>query len=108
MSNIQVEIYRTSDGKVPFVEWLHNLKDAKAAAQVRARLNRIRNGNLGDFKSVGDGVYEIRIDIGPGYRVYCGRWGNALVVVLCAGTKKTQAKDIQLAKQYWEDWKGRQ
>jgi putative addiction module killer protein len=108
MANIDIIIYETREGKQPFSEWLAGLKDKKAAAQVLSRLARIREGNFGDFKSVGGGVSEIRIDVGPGYRVYCGRWGQTVVVVLCGSSKKTQSKDIKLAMEYWEDWKGQQ
>jgi putative addiction module killer protein len=66
-------VYKTSDGKSPFLDWLNGLKDIKARAAIRARLDRVRLGNLGDSKSVGNGVYELRIAFGPGYRVYFGQ-----------------------------------
>jgi len=71
---------------------------------VRARLNRIRLGNFGDCKSVGGGVGELRIDFGPGYRVYYGRDGALVVVLLCGGTKGTQARDVLRAKGYWRKY----
>ena len=83
------------------------MKDAKTRARIRVRINRIRLGNFGDCKSVGSGVSEFRIDYGPGYRVYFGRVGEKLVLLLCGGTKKNQEKDIKLAKGYWYDYKKR-
>ncbi len=73
-------------------------------AIVRARLNRIRLGNFGDCKSVGGGVEELRIDFGPGYRVYYGREGSLVVVLLCGGDKRTQARDILTAQKYWKEY----
>lgn len=70
-----------------------------------ARLARVRQGNLGDCKSVGEGVSELRVDYGPGYRVYFGQKGRTLVVLLCGGDKRTQDRDIPLAKQYWREFK---
>ena len=99
--------YLAPDGKCPFRNWLRSLKDAKARARIRARINRIRLGNFGDCKSVGSGVSEFRIDYGPGYRVYFGRVGEKIVLLLCGGTKRNQEKDIKLAKEYWYDFKKR-
>lgn len=73
-------------------------------AIVRARLNRIRLGNFGDCKSVGNGVEELRIDFGPGYRIYFGRQGLLAVILLCGGDKKTQARDIATAQKYWKEY----
>lgn len=81
------------------------LKDSKARAIVRARLNRIELGNFGDCKSVGDGVFEFRISYGPGYRVYFGRVGEIIVVLLCGGDKGTQKHDIVNAKNFWKEYK---
>ena len=71
---------------------------------VRARLNRIRLGNFGDCKSIGGGVEELRIDFGPGYRIYYGREESLVVILLCGGDKKTQARDILRARQYWKEY----
>lgn len=98
-------IYEKSNGKSPFSEWLLNLKDIKARAVIRARLNRIQLGNFGDCKSVGDGVFELRIAFGPGYRVYFGRDGEQIVVLLCGGDKRSQTKDISQAKTFWKEYK---
>ncbi|MEO7299152.1 MAG: type II toxin-antitoxin system RelE/ParE family toxin [Verrucomicrobiota bacterium] len=90
---------------MPFEDWLDDLKDKKAVARVLARLARVRQGNLGDCKSVGEGVSELRVDYGPSYRVYFGQKGRTLVVLLCGGDKRTQDRDIRLAKQYWHEFK---
>ena len=99
--------YRTRDGRVPFDEWLNELHDQIAVARILARLARVRLGNLGDCKSVGEGVSELRVDVGPGYRVYFGQDGPVMVVLLCGGVKKTQVRDIRPARQYWHDFKER-
>ena len=73
-------------------------------AVIDARLARVRRGNFGDAKSVGDGVHELRIDFGPGYRVYFGREGSRIVILLCGGAKKSQQRDIATAKRYWKEY----
>lgn len=99
--------YVTDDGNNVFRTWIRKLKDNTARARIRVRLNRIRLGNFGDCKPVGEGVSEIRIDYGPGYRVYFGRSGFAVVILLCGGTKKKQSEDIKLAQKYWADYQRR-
>ncbi|OGQ36138.1 MAG: addiction module killer protein [Deltaproteobacteria bacterium RIFCSPHIGHO2_12_FULL_43_9] len=96
--------YLTSDGENPFNEWLRGLKDISARAIIRKRLNRVRKGNFGNAESVGDGIFELKIYYGPGYRVYYGLDGNTVVVLLCGGDKGSQRKDIQKAKEYWKDY----
>lgn len=98
-------IFETPEGKCPFSDWLTALKDIKARAIVRARLERVRLGNLGHCKSIKDGVFELKIDFGPGYRVYFGQDGSTLVVLLCGGDKRTQKKDIARAKLLWMEYK---
>ena len=104
---IELRQYQTADGRLPFVEWLAELRDRRANQSIAARLVRMQAGNRGDWKTVGAGVFELRIDSGPGYRVYCGQDGATLVLLLCAGDKRTQAKDIQRANDYWNDYKTR-
>ncbi len=106
MNDTPIEIleYLTQDGQNPFREWLEGLRDRQARAKIRVRLNRIRLGNFGDCKSVGRGVSELRIPYGPGYRVYLGRKGNTVVILLHGGVKKTQSADIDLARAYWRDY----
>lgn len=81
-----------------FDRWLRGLKDRRAVARINARLRRVSAGNLGDFEPVGDGVSELRIFYGPGYRLYFFRQGRAIIVLLCGGDKSTQARDIEQAK----------
>ncbi len=98
---ISLEVYITDQGRKPFTEWLNRIEDIKTRAIIRARLNRIRLGNFGDCHSVGDGVLEFRIDYGPGYRIYFGRVGLQVILLLCAGQKRTQRNDIERAKRHW-------
>jgi putative addiction module killer protein len=100
-----IVIYEQKRGKSIFLDWLLHLKDVKARAVIRARINRLELGNFGDCKSVGTGVLELRVSFGPGYRIYFGRDGNTLVVLLCGGDKGSQAKDIQKAKLLWKEYK---
>lgn len=106
MNETEIELleYLTTSGRNPFREWLEGLRDRQARAKIRVRLNRIRLGNFGDCKGVGGGVSELRIPYGPGYRVYFGRKGNLVVILLNGGHKKTQSKDIALAQEYWDDY----
>lgn len=104
---IQVLEYTLEDGRIPFREWLEGLKDREARARIRVRINRIRLGNFGDTKSVGGGVSELRISHGPGYRVYFGRTGTTVVILLHGGDKTSQARDVKLARQQWADFQRR-
>ena len=103
MNSTKIEIleYLTENGRNPFRKWLEGLRDRQARARIRVRLNRIRLGNFGDCKSVGRGVNELRISYGPGYRVYFGRQGKMIVILLFGGHNKTQSRDIALAQEYW-------
>ncbi len=106
MDDTQIEIleYLTENGRNPFRKWLEGLRDRQARAKIRVRLNRIRLGNFGDCKGVGSGVSELRVPHGPGYRVYFGRKGITVVILLYGGNKKTQSKDIALAQEYWDNY----
>ncbi|HEX5008744.1 MAG TPA: type II toxin-antitoxin system RelE/ParE family toxin [Hyphomonadaceae bacterium] len=88
-----------------FEEWLDDLRDQRAKAKVKARIRRLSLGNPGDVKPVGEGISEMRISYGPGYRVYFLQHGMTLVVLLCGGDKSTQAKDIENAKELARIWK---
>lgn len=101
MTIIEVRHYVTLDGHDPVAEWLSGLRDRRAVAAVLLRIGRLERGLFGDCKSVGDGVSELRIDVGPGYRVYFGRHGSKLVLLLCGGDKRGQHGDITRAKRYW-------
>ena len=104
---IKVRRYQRVDGAVLLTDWLADLRDARARAKLEIRFRRVSLGIFGDIKPVGEGVLELREDIGPGYRVYIGRHGAALVILLCGGDKRSQDADIQRAKEYWLDWKRR-
>lgn len=99
--------YVTPVGKKPIEDWLQSLRDQKTRARIRTRLNRLRLGNTGDSKSVGDGIHELRIHLGPGYRVYYADVEGFIVILLCGGDKSTQSRDIQRAKQYWRELRSR-
>jgi putative addiction module killer protein len=104
----QVKVYQTHAGKKPFDSWLNSLKDKKIQVAIDLRLERVRLGNLGQNRSLGNGVYELKIDLGPGFRIYYGKIGLQVILLLCAGDKKTQQKDIDLAKKYFQDFKVRE
>lgn len=104
---VELRYYQTTDRKQPFVEWLQGLADRQARARIQARLARVAAGNFGDVGPVGEGVLELRIDSGPGYRVYFARVGNVIVLLLCGGDKRTQQRDIKRAKDHFEDYKRR-
>jgi putative addiction module killer protein len=87
-----------------FKKWRKGLKDARAETVIAVRLARLVNGLSGDVKPVGEGIGELRIHYGPGYRVYFKRSGNAIIVLLCGGDKSSQDKDIALAKKLAESW----
>jgi len=96
--------YETADGKVPVRDWLDGIEGSPAYFEIVRRLDRVELGNFGDHGPVGDGVSELRIDFGPGYRVYYGRDGLDFVILLVGGSKKGQQGDIEAAKEYWRDY----
>jgi len=100
-----VETYERPDGSCPFDDWMDSMRDQRARAKIRARLARVRLGNFGNCEPVGNGVLELKIDYGPGYRVYFGQVGAKLVILLCGGDKSSQGEDIRRAIEYWEDYK---
>lgn len=98
----EVEIYSDKKGRSQFIDWLANIATADER-RLRKRILRIESGNLGDYKSLGEGVYELRFFFGPGYRVYFGFMGNTVVLLISGGSKSSQTKDIQLAKLIWKE-----
>jgi putative addiction module killer protein len=98
--------YQTDDGRSPFNVWFWRL-DARAAARVTRVMNKLEDGLRPDVKPVGEGVFESRIDFGPGYRVYFGLDGETLVILLGGGNKQSQSTDIILAKERWADYRAR-
>jgi len=99
--------YRRPDGVIPFDRWIAQIKDVRAKARILTQLDRLKIGLPGDWKSVGAGVFELRIFEGKGYRIYFGRDGKAVVILLCGGNKSTQTRDIELAKSYWQEYRRR-
>lgn len=104
---IEIRRYITGVGRIPFDEWLGDLRDVRGRARILQRLDKVTAGNLGDHKPVGDGLIELREHHGPGYRIYCGRDGASLVILLAGGDKSSQAKDIAAAKLHWQDYRSR-
>ncbi|AHK00500.1 MULTISPECIES: type II toxin-antitoxin system RelE/ParE family toxin [Rhizobium/Agrobacterium group] len=103
---MKVVEYLDPNGSSPFERWFVKI-DARAASKVTMAVTRMGQGNLSNVKSVGSGVLEYRIDYGPGYRVYFGRDGDELVILLIGGTKARQQNDIEAAKAFWQDYKSR-
>ena len=107
MHEKQLLIYKTQTGKIPYEEWFANLGDFVIKSRISVQINRLMLGLVGDAKSVGGGVHELRIHIGKGYRVYFANDGNLIVLLLCGGSKETQDNDIIKAKEYWHDYRSR-
>ena len=95
--------YQTSDKRIPYREWLDAVRNPVAFAAVQLRIDRLERGLFGDCAPIGEGVWELRIDTGAGYRVYYGFSGKQVVLLLCGGDKRTQTADIKRAKEYWKD-----
>jgi putative addiction module killer protein len=104
---LAIRRYRTASGREPFTEWLSKLPDRQARARILARLERLAVGNFGDVKVLRGGVSEIRVDWGPGYRVYFGRNGDQLIILLCGGDKRGQDADIERATRLWLEYERR-
>jgi putative addiction module killer protein len=104
---LEIRRYRTVAGDEPFTQWLAALGDRQARARVLVRLERLELGIAGDARYLREGVSELRIDWGPGYRVYFGRDGVAIVVLLCGGDKGTQAADVERAVNLWHEHENR-
>lgn len=100
----ELVMLETVDGKVPFEEWFKSLRDSTFQNAIDARLTRISDGNFGDHKSVGDGVFELRIPKGPGLRVFYGLDGATIVVLIGGGDKSSQRKDIRKAQKLWKEY----
>ena len=101
----EIQAYRTQNGREPFTEWFNAVRDTRAQSRIRSRLASLEHGNFGDYRSVGGGVFELRIHVGAGYRVYFGEIDNTIVLLLCGGDKASQTRDIQRAKTYWQEYK---
>jgi putative addiction module killer protein len=108
MDQIEVRIFAQESGREPYTEWFKRLKDKRAQARIDVRIARVRTGNFGDSKSVGEDVYELRLDYGPGYRVYFGKIESTIILLLCGGDKSSQVDDIRKAKEYWQEFLSRE
>ena len=104
MIELEIKKLELQNGLVPFDEWFDSLRAQRMQAAVDARLARVRAGNFGDTKSVGGGVFELRIHFGPGLRVYYGLRGHKVVVLLGGGDKRSQLRDIRRARQLWQQF----
>ena len=100
----RIELFMAANGKAPFEEWMRTLRDKVSKARIFSRIDRLRLGNFGDCKSVGEGVFELRIDFGPGFRVYFGTVCTAVVILLCGGDKSSQQRDIANAIRDWKEY----
>jgi putative addiction module killer protein len=103
----EIHHYLTASGRDVYQEWADSLRDVKAEARIAARVARLVAGNFGDCKPVRDGVWELRVDYGPGYRVYYAMSGQKCVLLLCGGDKRRQSADIERAVEYWVDYQRR-
>ena len=103
----EIRHYLTADGKDIYLDWLKLLRDPIAKVQVVKRVSRIEQGNFGDHKFCRDGVWELRVDVGPSYRVYYAQAGSQVVLLLCGGDKRSQDADIARAVKNWQDWQRR-
>lgn len=99
----EIRLYERENGRVPFDDWILTIKDHKIRGIILRRLDRVEAGNFGDCEPVGEGIFELRVNYGPGYRVYFGEDGD-LVVLLHGGDKSSQGKDIKIAKDFWRDY----
>jgi len=107
VQSYEIRLYKTADGRKPFSEWISSLRDVRARLRIEKRIERLLKGNFGDCKPLknADGVHELRLDFGPGYRVYFGIAEHTIVLLLCGGDKSSQDKDIRKAVIYWNECK---
>ena len=101
----RIRKYRRTNGRIPFDEWLNTIKDSSTKTRLLKRLDKVQLGNLGDWGSLGDGVFELREHFNQGFRIYYGLEDQAVILLLCGGDKSTQVKDVSKAKQYWQEYK---
>jgi putative addiction module killer protein len=107
MAKYEIWRYRAANDRIPITDWVRSLRDAMAQVAIDRRILRMELGNFGDHKYCRDGVWEMRVDVGPGYRVYYAVTGAEIILLLCGGDKRTQSADIGRAVQYWAEWQRR-
>ena len=100
----KLKIYETSEGTRLYSEWLNKLRDVSAVARIRARIDRIEEGNLGQYKALGTGLFDLKFDFGPGYRISFAVDGDIIILLLSGGDKGSQRRDIEKARKYWTDY----
>lgn len=103
----KLQVYRDAEGEEPFTIWLDSMRDKEGQKRIRVRLRRVEQGNFGDCEPIGEGLSELRMFFGRGYRVYIGEDEENIVILLCGGDKGTQTQDIKTAKAYWKEHKSR-
>ena len=106
MIDVKIEMFLSRDGQSPFEDWFEGL-DTQAAAKVATAVTRMGQGNMSEAKGVGGGLLEYRIHYGPGYRIYFGKDGDKIIILVGGGTKRRQSKDIEAAKTRWREYKQR-
>lgn len=104
---ITIHYYRLANGRHPFRDWLMKLADTRARVAVLRRVDHLADGNFGEHRFLQAGVWELKVDVGPGYRVYYAQEGKAILLLLSAGSKRTQGRDIARAVEYWQDYQSR-
>ena len=102
-----IDTYQLPNGTEPFTEWFNSIRDIRVKERIRARIQSVKLGNLGDHRFVGDSVWELKIDVGKGYRIYYSQVDRTVVLLLCGGDKSSQNRDIELAIEYWTEYKER-
>jgi len=100
-----IKIYQDQRGQEPFKKWIKSLRDKKIIARIYKRLKIVSFGSLGDYRALGNGLFELRLHFGAGYRIYYGQISREIILLLAGGTKAIQSKDIKKAKLYWQDYK---
>lgn len=103
----KLRTFYTRDGREPFTEWFRTIRDRTTRRRINSRLHSVKSGNLGDVRAVGEGVQELRLHFGEGYRIYFREVGNTIILLLCGGDKSSQSRDIERAKTYWREYKER-
>lgn len=106
MGQYKISMYKTNNGKVPFINWLESIKDATTKRRIKLRIDRMIDGNFGDTKNLGDDLFELRLFFGSGYRIYYTIENNVLVILFSGGDKSSQEDDIKKAKLYLNNYKG--